>query len=330
MPKCLKWLHRTCAVFILCTSLIQLKWIWTLSDFTSLKHVSSVHVFCLTIVVGLLHYPFGNKRNKKSAVSHNWHCFVMVAMVTNSPLNVQRQAVGQKTKLSLYCKCDMADMPECMNAEPYWCLFTCAKVSDCGHHLFHSWLPTRSHLREASSKRQMTSGPSWRTVPKSKSSSAILQDAQSPSWSSNPVNLGEFEQMHSLSIEATPKWVEIWVFIHSHVYVRACVCVYVQGRAAVNSTSCRKRWHAEQGNKSSRERRKRRERQPWASIPNPASLWTWMNSNTRVNTTQDRQPASYMKQYCYQRLFPDKWIGGHTFVASYRIIGTFHATEQIN
>ncbi|XP_060751872.1 inactive ubiquitin carboxyl-terminal hydrolase 54 isoform X1 [Tachysurus vachellii] len=45
--------------------------------------------------------------------------------------------------------------------------------------------------REASSKRQMTSGPSWRTVPKSKSSSAILQDAQSPSWSSSPVNLGE-------------------------------------------------------------------------------------------------------------------------------------------
>ncbi|XP_060796212.1 inactive ubiquitin carboxyl-terminal hydrolase 54 isoform X2 [Neoarius graeffei] len=45
--------------------------------------------------------------------------------------------------------------------------------------------------REASSKRQMTSGPSWRTVPKSKSSSAILQDARSPSWSSSPVNLGE-------------------------------------------------------------------------------------------------------------------------------------------
>ncbi|XP_058262537.1 inactive ubiquitin carboxyl-terminal hydrolase 54 isoform X2 [Hemibagrus wyckioides] len=45
--------------------------------------------------------------------------------------------------------------------------------------------------REASSKRQMTSGPSWRTVPKSKSSSAILQDVQSPSWSSSPVNLGE-------------------------------------------------------------------------------------------------------------------------------------------
>ncbi|KAK3528528.1 hypothetical protein QTP70_001733 [Hemibagrus guttatus] len=45
--------------------------------------------------------------------------------------------------------------------------------------------------REASSKRQMTSGPSWRTVPKSKSSSAILQDVRSPSWSSSPVNLGE-------------------------------------------------------------------------------------------------------------------------------------------
>ncbi|XP_046710282.1 inactive ubiquitin carboxyl-terminal hydrolase 54 isoform X1 [Silurus meridionalis] len=45
--------------------------------------------------------------------------------------------------------------------------------------------------REASSKKQMTSGPSWRTVPKSKSSSAILQDMRSPSWSSSPVNLGE-------------------------------------------------------------------------------------------------------------------------------------------
>ncbi|XP_053496541.1 inactive ubiquitin carboxyl-terminal hydrolase 54 [Ictalurus furcatus] len=45
--------------------------------------------------------------------------------------------------------------------------------------------------REASSKRQMTSGPSWRTVPKSKSSSAILQDMRSPSWSNSPVNLGE-------------------------------------------------------------------------------------------------------------------------------------------
>ncbi|XP_053367482.1 inactive ubiquitin carboxyl-terminal hydrolase 54 isoform X2 [Clarias gariepinus] len=45
--------------------------------------------------------------------------------------------------------------------------------------------------REASSKRQKTSAPSWRTVPKSKSSSAILQDVRSPSWSSSPVNLGE-------------------------------------------------------------------------------------------------------------------------------------------
>ncbi|TSK14880.1 Inactive ubiquitin carboxyl-terminal hydrolase 54 [Bagarius yarrelli] len=45
--------------------------------------------------------------------------------------------------------------------------------------------------REASSKRQMTSGPSWRSVPKSKSSSAILQDVRSPSWSSSPINLGK-------------------------------------------------------------------------------------------------------------------------------------------
>uniref|UniRef100_A0A8C2DF01 Ubiquitin specific peptidase 54b n=1 Tax=Cyprinus carpio TaxID=7962 RepID=A0A8C2DF01_CYPCA len=43
----------------------------------------------------------------------------------------------------------------------------------------------------AHSKRPVTSGPSWRTVPKSKSSSAILQDLKSPTWSSSPLSLGE-------------------------------------------------------------------------------------------------------------------------------------------
>lgn len=39
----------------------------------------------------------------------------------NNSLKVQRQAVGQKTKLALYCKCkcDRADTAECMNAEQY-------------------------------------------------------------------------------------------------------------------------------------------------------------------------------------------------------------------
>nr|XP_055032865.1 inactive ubiquitin carboxyl-terminal hydrolase 54 isoform X4 [Misgurnus anguillicaudatus] len=49
---------------------------------------------------------------------------------------------------------------------------------------------TNSH-RDNGSKKPVTSGPSWRTVPKSKSSSAILQDLKSPIWSSTPLNLGE-------------------------------------------------------------------------------------------------------------------------------------------
>ncbi|XP_062858942.1 inactive ubiquitin carboxyl-terminal hydrolase 54 isoform X2 [Trichomycterus rosablanca] len=46
-------------------------------------------------------------------------------------------------------------------------------------------------LREAGSRRSPTSGPSWKTVPKSKSSSSILQDVRSPSWSSTSASLGE-------------------------------------------------------------------------------------------------------------------------------------------
>ncbi|KAI4874866.1 hypothetical protein NFI96_034438 [Prochilodus magdalenae] len=51
--------------------------------------------------------------------------------------------------------------------------------------------PSTSAPREVSSKKALTSGPSWRTVPKSKSSSAILQDLRSPTWSSSPTCLGE-------------------------------------------------------------------------------------------------------------------------------------------
>ncbi|XP_042591480.1 inactive ubiquitin carboxyl-terminal hydrolase 54 isoform X6 [Cyprinus carpio] len=51
--------------------------------------------------------------------------------------------------------------------------------------------PSTSAHRDSGSKRPVTSGPSWRTVPKSKSSSAILQDLKSPTWSSSPLSLGE-------------------------------------------------------------------------------------------------------------------------------------------
>ncbi|KAG9268026.1 inactive ubiquitin carboxyl-terminal hydrolase 54-like isoform X4 [Astyanax mexicanus] len=51
--------------------------------------------------------------------------------------------------------------------------------------------PNTSAPREACGKKALTSGPSWRTVPKSKSSSAILQDLRSPTWSSSPTSMGE-------------------------------------------------------------------------------------------------------------------------------------------
>ncbi|XP_051530699.1 inactive ubiquitin carboxyl-terminal hydrolase 54-like isoform X2 [Myxocyprinus asiaticus] len=51
--------------------------------------------------------------------------------------------------------------------------------------------PSISAHRDSSSKRPVTSGPSWRTVPKSKSSSAILQDLKSPTWTKAPLSLGE-------------------------------------------------------------------------------------------------------------------------------------------
>ncbi|XP_073774594.1 ubiquitin carboxyl-terminal hydrolase 54 isoform X2 [Danio rerio] len=51
--------------------------------------------------------------------------------------------------------------------------------------------PNSSAHRDFGNKRPVTSGPSWRTVPKSKSSSAILQDLKSPTWSSAALSLGE-------------------------------------------------------------------------------------------------------------------------------------------
>ncbi|XP_056626763.1 LOW QUALITY PROTEIN: inactive ubiquitin carboxyl-terminal hydrolase 54 [Triplophysa dalaica] len=51
--------------------------------------------------------------------------------------------------------------------------------------------PNTNAHRDSGGKRPVTSGPSWRSVPKSKSSSAILQDLKSPTWSSAPLNLGE-------------------------------------------------------------------------------------------------------------------------------------------
>ncbi|XP_028809873.1 inactive ubiquitin carboxyl-terminal hydrolase 54-like isoform X3 [Denticeps clupeoides] len=49
-------------------------------------------------------------------------------------------------------------------------------------------LPLRQpcgNSREEGSKRPVTSGPSWRSVPKSRSSGAILQELESPTWSSS-------------------------------------------------------------------------------------------------------------------------------------------------
>ncbi|XP_036396404.1 inactive ubiquitin carboxyl-terminal hydrolase 54-like isoform X2 [Megalops cyprinoides] len=51
--------------------------------------------------------------------------------------------------------------------------------------------PRASSHRDAGVKKPPTSGPSWRSVPKSKSSGAILQDLRAPSWSSSYTNLGE-------------------------------------------------------------------------------------------------------------------------------------------
>lgn len=46
-------------------------------------------------------------------------------------------------------------------------------------------------LRDAANKRSLTFGPSWRSVPKSKSSGAILQELPSPSWARAPTGPGE-------------------------------------------------------------------------------------------------------------------------------------------
>ncbi|XP_058882260.1 inactive ubiquitin carboxyl-terminal hydrolase 54-like isoform X2 [Acipenser ruthenus] len=50
---------------------------------------------------------------------------------------------------------------------------------------------TASSYRDASSKKQLSSGPSWRSVPKSKSSSALLQGLRSQPWEASQASLGE-------------------------------------------------------------------------------------------------------------------------------------------
>ncbi|XP_076854588.1 ubiquitin carboxyl-terminal hydrolase 54 [Brachyhypopomus gauderio] len=51
--------------------------------------------------------------------------------------------------------------------------------------------PRTSLPRGGNSKRPLTSGPSWRTVPKSKSTSAMLQDVGSPAWTRRTTGPGE-------------------------------------------------------------------------------------------------------------------------------------------
>lgn len=82
----------------------------------------------------------------------------------------------------------------------------------------------------------------------------------------------------TLHIDAAAAVSELW-----NIPALACL---VQEKVAASWTSCRRKWPAEQGSKNFRKRRRRRERQLWASIQNQASSWTWMNYNTRVNKMQ--------------------------------------------
>ncbi|MBN3283006.1 UBP54 hydrolase, partial [Polyodon spathula] len=50
---------------------------------------------------------------------------------------------------------------------------------------------TASSYREASSKKLLSSGPSWRSIPKSKSSSTLLQGLRSQPWGASQASLGE-------------------------------------------------------------------------------------------------------------------------------------------
>lgn len=56
--------------------------------------------------------------------------------------------------------------------------------------LFYFLLPR--HREVGQQKRVLMSGPSWRSVPKSKSSGAILQELPSPSWGGG-TNAGVFK-----------------------------------------------------------------------------------------------------------------------------------------
>nr|XP_023676124.1 inactive ubiquitin carboxyl-terminal hydrolase 54-like isoform X2 [Paramormyrops kingsleyae] len=51
--------------------------------------------------------------------------------------------------------------------------------------------PSAGSHRDVGTKKHLISGPSWRSVPKSKSSGAILQDARTSSWTNSHLSLGE-------------------------------------------------------------------------------------------------------------------------------------------
>lgn len=137
--------------------------------------------------------------------------------------------------------------------------------TDCSFFFFFfSWVLS-FHREVGQQKRALMSGPSWRSVPKSKSSGAILQELPSPSWGGG-TNAG----LHSRArrLPTFPPG------------ALTCVCVHEQ--SAASWTSCRRRWRGEPGSRSSRSGGRRSERPPWDSTPNPASSWTWTSCSTRV------------------------------------------------
>lgn len=71
---------------------------------------------------------------------------------------------------------------------PPFCLFLSCSLSLC-FSLFYCSLSL--HREVGQQKRVLMSGPSWRSVPKSKSSGAILQELPSPSWGGG-TNAGVF------------------------------------------------------------------------------------------------------------------------------------------
>lgn len=136
--------------------------------------------------------------------------------------------------------------------------------------------PLSLHREVGQQKRVLMSGPSWRSVPKSKSSGAILQELPSPSWGSGTIT-GVYlcisppsSTLHSIRLTGSTR----------ETSPPFCVCAQAQG--AASWTSCRRRWRGEPASRSSRSGGRQSGRQPWDSTPNPANSWTWTSSNTRV------------------------------------------------